>query len=65
MIMIMAILVAYFLVALGVICYRVYEVNVEPATMPGGGYMAIVVTGLLWPVVLVVALWFALLALVP
>ena len=63
--MLIAILVSYLLVALGVICFRVYEVNVEPATMPGGGYTAIVVTGFLWPVVLVVALAMGLLSLAP
>lgn len=63
--MILAILVAYVLVALGVICWRVYEVNVEPAEMPGGGYSAIVITGIIWPVILVVAFGMALLFLAP
>jgi hypothetical protein len=41
----------WFLVALFVMRYRVEIAINEPSEMPGGGVLAIVMTGLAWPLI--------------
>lgn len=47
---------AYVAGALAVVALRVHEMRTDPTTAPGGGVAAIAVTGLLWPVVLTIAI---------
>lgn len=52
-----ALLIAVYVAgALAVVALRVHEMRIDPTTTPGGGMAAIVVTGLLWPVVLTIAI---------